>query len=75
MVESGSDFPLQVAVCRFSEQVQQQICILQPKLLTVCSINGEAASVPLPSLFTDIFPLDYGLLLTVRLTSCTAGSG
>ncbi len=60
---------MQVAVCRFTKEEEQQVCILQPKLLSVCSINGEATTVPLPSHFTDIFPLDYGLLLTVMRSS------
>lgn len=54
-----------MAICRFTKEDELQICILHPRVVSVCSINGETVTLTLPSHFTAIFPLDYGLLLTV----------
>ena len=56
---------LQVANCTFGEAKEEHLCILQPKTLAVHRLEGGASIIPLPSQFSDIFPLETGLLLAV----------
>ena len=62
---------MQAAWVLFAETGQARIlCILQPTLLTTCTLDGELQTVPNVEKFTRLWPLCRGLLLTV--STCVA---
>ncbi|XP_073016150.1 anaphase-promoting complex subunit 1 isoform X1 [Primulina eburnea] len=49
--------------CRMGDISEALLCVLEVNSLTIYSVSGEVASIPLPHTITSIWPLPCGLLL------------
>ncbi|KZV34947.1 anaphase-promoting complex subunit 1 [Dorcoceras hygrometricum] len=49
--------------CRMGDLSEALLCVLEVNSLTIYSVSGEVASIPLPHTITSIWPLPIGLLL------------
>ena len=65
----------QVALCYFEAEEQQHLCILQPGSLLTYAADGEVNTIPLPAQYSQMFPMQQGLLLAVSLPGQSQSSG
>ena len=67
---------MQAAWVHFAETGSHPLlCLLQPSLLTIYTLEGELHSVPLAFRFAQICPLPQGLILAVRHVICATDIG
>lgn len=53
-------------VCFAETGAERILCILQPSVLTTCTLSGELHTIPFTDNFTQLWPLCRGVLLTVN---------
>uniref|UniRef100_A0A2P2JSX6 Anaphase-promoting complex subunit 1 n=4 Tax=Rhizophora mucronata TaxID=61149 RepID=A0A2P2JSX6_RHIMU len=54
---------IMVCWCHLGEMSEARLCILQTDFLTIYTVSGEVASVPLPYAIASMWPTPFGLLL------------
>lgn len=53
-------------VCFAETGAEKILCILQPSVLTTCTLSGEPHTIPFTDNFTQLWPLCRGVLLAVN---------
>ncbi len=65
-----SPFIAQACWCYFQHTGWDALlCLLHTRSLTLCTLDGDVQTIPLPDEYSTLSPLPHGILLSVRVWS------